>query len=146
MTVKSGVQSWHNIVTKMEQFMKTDVTTTFHAWKSAKDNDANISSKTNWKPTFQWEQDDLILKAVSEKYVYTRDAFYRVQPLSTFAIQLEFALQFGLIQKDKNDKYHSGPNVEYELESSELKENKWIMKYQWKRGPSCLSNNFMYKF
>ena len=34
---------------------------------------------------------DVILKAVPEKDVYERDAFYRVQPLSTFPIQLEFA-------------------------------------------------------
>lgn len=99
----------------MEQTMMTDVTTTSHAWESAKDNDATISLKTNWKRTFQWKQDNLILKAVPEKDVYERDAFYRVQPLSTFPIQLEFAQQFGLIQKDKNDKYHLRPNLEYEL-------------------------------
>ena len=56
MTV-SGAQLWHNIVTKMEQTIMTDVTTTSHAWKSVKDNDATISLKTNWKRTFQWEQD-----------------------------------------------------------------------------------------
>ena len=115
MTVTSVVQLWHNVVTHLEQTTMTDVTNTSHAWKSAKDNDATISLKTNWKPTFQWEQDDLILKAVPEKDVYALDAFYRVQPLSTFAIQLEFAKQFGLIQKDKNNKYHLGPNLEYEL-------------------------------
>lgn len=43
-----------------------------------------------------------------EEDVYARDAFYRVQPLPTFPIQLEFAQQLGLIQKDKNDKYHLG--------------------------------------
>lgn len=43
-----------------------------------------------------------------------RDASYKIHPLSSFAIQLEFAQQFGLITKDKN-KYHSGPNLEYEL-------------------------------
>ena len=36
-------------------------------------------------------------------------------PSSTFAIQLDFALQFGLIKDDKNNQYHLGPNLEYEL-------------------------------
>lgn len=112
-----------------------DVTTTSHAWKSAKDTDATISLKTNWKRTFQREQDDLILKAVPEKDVYARDAFYRVQPLSTFPIQLEFAQQFGLIQKDKNDKNHLGPNLEYELPqvtySSTTVPTKTNDRYHW---------------
>ena len=36
-------------------------------------------------------------------------------PSLTFAIQLDFALQFGLIKDDKNNQYHLGPNLEYEL-------------------------------
>lgn len=36
-------------------------------------------------------------------------------PSSTFAIQLDFTLQFGLIKDDKNNQYHLGPNLEYEL-------------------------------
>ena len=36
-------------------------------------------------------------------------------PSSTFAIQLDFALQFGLIKDDKNNQYRLGPNLEYEL-------------------------------
>ena len=36
-------------------------------------------------------------------------------PSSTSAIQLDFALQFGLIKDDKNNQYHLGPNLEYEL-------------------------------
>ena len=78
---------------------------------------------------------DVILKAVPEKDVYERDAFYRVQPLSTFPIQLESAQQFGLIQKDKNDKYHLGPNLEYELPqvtySSTTVPTKTNDRYHW---------------
>ena len=36
-------------------------------------------------------------------------------PSSTFAIQLDFTLQFGLIKDDKNNQYHLGPNLKYEL-------------------------------
>ena len=113
--VTSGVQLWHNIVSHIEQTMMEDVTASSVAWKTAKNNAGTLSLKTTWKPTFEWEQDTLILKSVPQQDVFARDVSYRVQPLSTFAIQLEFAQQFGLIIKDKNNKYHLGPNLEYEL-------------------------------
>lgn len=119
--VTSGVQLWHNIIPHMEQIVMEDVSTSSIAWKTAKSNAATVSLKATWKPTFEWKQDLLNVKAVPQQDVFVRDASYRVQPLSSFAIPLEFAQQFGLITKDKNEKYHLGPNLEYELPKEPIK-------------------------
>ena len=133
--VTSGVQLWHNIIPHMEQIVMEDVSTSSIAWKTAKNNAATVSLKTTWKPTFEWKQDLLNVKAVPQQDVFVRDASYRVQPLSSFAIPLEFAQQFGLITKDKNEKYHLGPNLEYELPkvtySSSTPPNRTNQRYQW---------------
>ena len=62
--VTSGIQLWHNIITHMDQTMMKDVTTTSVAWKTAKNEAAAVSLKSTWKPTFEWKQDTLVLKAV----------------------------------------------------------------------------------
>ena len=133
--VTSGVQLWHNIIPHMEQIVMEDVSTSSIAWKTAKNNAATVSLKTTWKPTFEWKQDLLNVKAVPQQDVFVRDASYRVQPLSSFAIPLEFAQQFGLITKDKNEKCHLGPNLEYELPkvtySSSTPPTRTNQRYQW---------------
>lgn len=55
------------------------------------------------------------MKAVPKEDVCAIDLSNQLFPSSTFAIQLDFALQFGLIKDDKNNQYHLGPNLEYEL-------------------------------
>ena len=57
----------------------------------------------------------LVLKAVPHQDVHARDAAYKVQPLSTVGIHVEFAQKFGLLTKDKNDKYQLGSNLDYAL-------------------------------
>ena len=133
--VTSGVQLWHNIIPHMEQTMMEDASNSSVAWKTAKNNSATVSLKTTWKPSFEWKQDTLILKAVHQQDVLVRDASYRVQPLSSFAIQLEFAQQFGFITTDKNDQYHLGSNLECELPkvtySSSTPPTRTNQRYQW---------------
>ena len=95
--------------------MMKDVTTTSVAWKTAKNDAATVSLKSTWKPTFQWKQDTLVLKAVPHQDVHARDAANKVQPLSTVGSHVDFAQKFGLLTKDKNDKYQLGPNLDYAL-------------------------------
>lgn len=75
----------------------------------------HLFKKKNWKPSFEWEQEDLVSKAVPKEDVCAIDLSNQLIPSSTSAIQLDFALQFGLIKDDKNNQYHLGPNLEYEL-------------------------------
>ena len=71
--------------------MMNDVTTSSVAWKAAKNDAATVSLKSTWKPTFQWKQDTLVLKDVPHQDVYARDAAYKVQPLSTVGIHVDFS-------------------------------------------------------
>ena len=69
----------------------------------------------NWKLSFEWDGEDLILKAVLKEDTCAIDSPNELIPLSSVAIQLDFALQFGSIKEDKNYQYHLGLNLEYEL-------------------------------
>ena len=113
--VISGIQLWHNIVTHMEQTMMEDVNTSSAAWKTAKNNAATISLKSTWKPTFEWNENTLVLKGVPHEDVYARDAQLNVQPLSSVGIHVDLAEKFGLLFKDKKDQYQLGPNLDYVL-------------------------------
>ena len=113
--VISGIQLWHNIVTHMEQTMMEDVNTSSAAWKTAKNNAATISLKSTWKPTFEWNENTLLLKGVPHEDVYARDAQLNVQPLSSVGIHVDLAEKFGLLFKDKKDQYQLGPNLDYVL-------------------------------
>ena len=99
--VTSGIQLWHNIITHMDQTMMKDVTTTSVAWKTAKNDAATVSLKSTWKPTFEWKQDTLVLKAIPHQDVYARDAANKVQPLSTVGIRVDFAQKFGHLPKTR---------------------------------------------
>ena len=79
--VTSGIQLWHNIITHMDETMMEDLNASSAAWKTAKNNAATISLKSTWKPTFEWKEDTLILKAVTHQDVFARDAGFNVQPL-----------------------------------------------------------------
>ena len=113
--VISGIQLWQNIVTHMEQTMMEDVNASSASWKTAKNNAATISLKSTWKPTFEWDEDILVLKAVLHEDVYARNAQYNVQPLSSVGIHVDLAEKFGLLFKDKKNQYQLGPNLEYVL-------------------------------
>ena len=78
--VTSGVQLWHNIIPHMEQIVMEDVSTSSIAWKTAKNNAATVSLKTTWKPTFEWKQDLLNVKAVPQQDVFVRDASVQFNP------------------------------------------------------------------
>lgn len=133
--VTSGIQLWHNIITHMDQTMMKDVTTTSVAWKTAKNEAATVSLKSTWKPTFEWKQDTLVLKAVPPQDVYARDAANKVQPLSTVGFHVDFAQKFGLLTKDKNDKYQLGPNLDYALPTNIYNDTtlptRTNQRYQW---------------
>ena len=53
-----------------------DVNTSSAAWKTAKNNAATISSKSTWKPTFEWNNNTLVLKGLSHQDVFARDPQY----------------------------------------------------------------------
>ena len=61
--------------------MMKGVTSSSVAWKTAKNDSATVSLKSTWKPTFEWKQDTLVLKAIPHQDVYARDAANKVQPL-----------------------------------------------------------------
>ena len=52
--------------------MMEDVNTSSAAWKTAKNNAATISLKSTWKPTFEWNENTLVLKGVPHEDVYAR--------------------------------------------------------------------------
>ena len=119
----------------MDQTMMKDVTSSSVAWKTAKNDAATVSLKSTWKPTFEWKQDTLVLKAIPHQDVYARDAANKVQPLSTVGIHVDFAQKFGLLTKDKNDKYRLGPNLDYALPTNTYNDTtlptRTNQRYQW---------------
>ena len=129
--VTSGIHLWHNIITHMDQTMIKDVTTTPVAWKTAKNDAATVSLKSTWRPTYEWKQDKLVLKAVPRQDVYASDAANKVQPLPTVGIHVDFAQKFGLLTEDKNDKYQLGPNLDYALPTNTYQRTRTNQRYQW---------------
>ena len=99
--VISGNQLWQNIVTHMEQTMMEDVNTSSAAWKTTKNNAATISLNSTWKPTFEWNENTVVLKGVPHQDVHARNAQFNFQPLSSVGIQVDLAEKFGLLFKDK---------------------------------------------
>ena len=99
--VFSGQQLWQNILTHKEQTMMEDVKSTFDTWKSTKGNTASVSLKSTWKPTFEWNENTLVLKKVSHEDVFAHDRLLKIHPLSSVGIHVDFAEKFGLLFKDK---------------------------------------------
>ena len=111
--VNSGHQLlWQNIVTHMEQTIMEDVKTTFDTWKTAKGNTATVTLKSTWKPTFEWNENTLVLKKVSREDVFGHDRRLKIHPLSSVGIHVDFAEKFGLLFKDKDNQYQLGPNLD----------------------------------
>ena len=53
-----------------------------------------VSLKKEWKPTFRWEKDDLVLEAVPKYDVVTT----KKEALSTFSIHFNLAFMFGFVK------------------------------------------------
>ena len=90
--VISGNQLWQNIVTHMEQTIMEDLKTTSDTWKTAKGNAATVSLKSTWKPTFDWNENTLVLKKVPREDVFGRDRQLKIQPFSSVGIHVDFAV------------------------------------------------------
>jgi len=71
--------------------------------------------KTTWKPTFEWNENTLVLNKVPREDVFAVDRSKKVHPLSSVGIHVGFAEKFGLLFKDKNNQYQLGPNLDYVL-------------------------------
>ena len=71
--VYSGHQLWQNILTHTEQTMMEDVKSTFDTWKTAKGNTASVFLKSTWKPTFEWNENTLVLQKGPREDVFARD-------------------------------------------------------------------------
>ena len=113
--VYSGNQLWQNIISHMEQTMMEDVKSTFGTWKATNGNTASVSLKSTWKPTFEWNENTLVLKKVPREDVFARDRQLKILPLSALGIHVDFAEKFGLLMKDKNNQYQLGPNLDFML-------------------------------
>ena len=133
--VTTGTQLWQNIITRIEQTMMQDVHVSSAALKAAKNKTATVSLKQEWKPSFEWQGDNLVLKAVDEKDVFALDSRAKVKPLSKLLLLTDFARKFGLITKNKDDTYSLGPNLEFTLPqatytlTTEPKQTN--QRYQW---------------
>ena len=133
--VVSGRQLWQNILTHMDQTMMDDVKSTSDAWKKTHGNESTVSLKSSWKPTFEWNDDTLVLKKVDRQDAYTRDSKNVVQPLSAVGIHVDLAKKFGLVVQDKKKDYQLGPNLNYVLPTTtytdESQPQRSNSTYQW---------------
>ena len=103
--------------------------------KSSQNKTASVSLKKEWKPSFEWQGNNLVLNAVEEKDVFALDPSAKVKPLSKLQLLTDFAKKFGLIVKNKDDSYSLGPNLEFTLPqttytlTTEPKQTN--QRYQW---------------
>ena len=134
--VVSGRQLWENIMTHMDKTMMDDVVkSTSEAWRKTNGNGGTVSLKMSWKPTFEWNDNTLVLKKVQRQDVYARDSKNVVQPLSAVGIHVDLAEKFGLVFKDKKNKYQLGPNLNFVLPSTTYTDESKPLRsngnYQW---------------
>ena len=130
--VLSGQQLWQNIVTHMEQTMMEDIKSTFDTWQTAKGKTSTVALKATWKPSFEWRDNNLVLKKVSRQDTTSKD---KTAVTSSVGIHVDFATKFGLVIKDKSKNYQLGPNLVYVLptttytdDTPPVRKNK---NYQW---------------
>ena len=95
--------------------MMEDVKSTLDTLKTAKGNTASVSLKSTWKPTFEWNENILVLKKVPSEDVFARNRQLNIHPLSSVGTHVDFAETFGLLFKDKNNQYQLGPNLDFVL-------------------------------
>ena len=133
--VMSGTQLWRNIVTRLEQTIMQDVNTTQTSLKAAKRNVTTISVKKEWKPTFEWRGNELVLNAVHPHDVFALDSQSKVRPLSKVQLLTDFAKKFGLLVKNTDGSYSLGPNLLFTLPQSlyttQTQPQNTNQRYQW---------------
>ena len=101
----TGVKFWQNCVRKFDQAVTEEAL-------ALKTTNANVpvAVPNEWKPTFKWDGEDLVLEAVSEDNVAT-DSLVRV-PYSWFAVEENLAKSFGFLKYNKtSNKNVLGDNV-----------------------------------
>ena len=135
--------------------MMKDVKETSDAFKATKGNWATTSLKTSWKPTFEWQDDILVLKKVAREDVYGRDKNAAIIALSSVGIQCNFAKRFGLVIKKKDGTFELGPNLSYVLptttynsDTNPTESNKnyqWLGEHYLGLKPRDIAGNKIYK-
>ena len=115
--------------------MMEDVKSTSDAWKTSKGNTSTVSLTSPWKPTFEWQEDTLVLKKVAREDVFGRDSSLNIHPLSAVGVHVDFAERFGLLINDKNNDYQLGPNLDFVLPTTTYLDTTPPVKsntnYQW---------------
>ena len=102
---QTGVEFWQNCVRKFDQAVTEEAL----ALKTANEN-VPVAVPEEWKPTFKWDGDELMLEAVSKDNVAT-GTLVRV-PYSWFAVEENLAKTFGFFKYDKTaNKNVLGDNV-----------------------------------
>ena len=133
--VTTGTQLWRNIITRIDQTIMQDVNTASASLKAAKNKSATVSLKKEWKPTFEWQRDTLVLKAVQYPDVFALDSQTKVRPLSKLQLLTDFARKFGLAVKNSDGTYSLGPNLEFTLPQTTYNVNtdpqRTNQRYQW---------------
>ena len=112
-----------------------DVNTASASLKAAKNKSATVSLKKEWKPTFEWRRDTLVLKAVPYQDVFALDSRAKARPLSKLQLLTDFARKFGLVVKNTDGTYSLGPNLEFTLPQTTYNVNtdpqRTNQRYQW---------------
>ena len=134
-SVVSGRQFWRNIVTRMEQTMMEDILTASAALEASKNDTASVSLKKEWKPTFVWQGENLVLKAVGMEDLLSLDSSSKKRPLSKLLVLTDVAKKFGLIVKNKDGTHSLGPNLDFTLPlttyTSRTEPIQTSQRYQW---------------
>ena len=91
---QTGVEFWQNCVRMIDETIAENVL-------EVKQNDSllPVAIPNDWKPTFKWDGDDLVLEAVSSDSVVSSGA--SPSPYSWFAMSESLALSFGFLQYSK---------------------------------------------
>ena len=101
----TGVEFWQNCVRQVEETVIEEMLKAQNA-----DTVNPVAIPNAWKPTFQWDGEDLVLEAVSEDSVVT-DGVVPV-PFSWMAMSESLAKTFGFLKVDKtSNKKELGDNV-----------------------------------
>ena len=102
---QTGVEFWQNCVRKFDQAVMEEAL-------ALKTTNASVpvAVPEEWKPTFKWDGEELVLEAVSKDNVATK-SLVRV-PYSWFAVEENLAKSFGFLKVDKTtNKKKLGDNV-----------------------------------
>ena len=73
-SVVTGVELWNNILNTVEPKIMVNIQAVSNTYKQNYGDTATVSLKKEWKPTFSWNRDELILDPVPKEDVVTRDS------------------------------------------------------------------------